>query len=244
MGAGRGPTTGGAGLTTFPLVMPTPRAFRPEDFTPEVDLLEELPGRWAIIGGMAAIIWAERYLDAQERAAAGLDEPLTSKDLDVRGRRAHALTIRGLWGGEGEMQEFRWKDTGRHSWALASHPQGDPRRRVIEVTEQLPGLQPNEGLALRVTHRGLRLHVLDPVSCLKAKSDVLRREMAANVADDRNDARHLVLLLAALPRYLAQIRTQASATVSAEAETTRAEAAEAVAKQILSVYHAQRQTPD
>ena len=127
---------------------------------------------------------------------------------------------------------------------MASHPQGDPRRRVIEVTEQLPGLRSNEGLALRVTHRGLRLHVLDPVSCLKAKSDVLQREMAANVADDRNDARHLVLLLATLPHYLAQIAAQASASVDAKVETMRAEAAEADAKQNLCVYQAQRQTLD
>ena len=65
--------------------MPVPRAFRPEDFAPEVELLEEPPGRWAIVGGMAAIIWAERYLGTQEHGVGGLDEPLTSKDLDVRG---------------------------------------------------------------------------------------------------------------------------------------------------------------
>lgn len=174
---------------------------------------------------MAAIIWAEHYLSFEERLAAGLEEPLTSKDLDLRGSRAHALIIWGLWGGQGEKHELRWKDTGRISWAMATHPKGDPQRRVVAVTEQVPGLPNGEGIALRLTHRGLRLHVLDPVSCLKAKSDVLRREMAGNLADERNDARHLMLLLAVVPRYLDDLGARSSSLLDAKQERSRSEAA-------------------
>ena len=45
-----------AGLTKLPLVVPPSRTFWPEDFVPEIELLEELPSRWAIVGSMAAII--------------------------------------------------------------------------------------------------------------------------------------------------------------------------------------------
>ena len=82
-------------------------AYRPEDFASEIAALEELPGQWAIFGGMAAIVWAERYLEPTAQNLAGLRWPLSSKDLDVRGRRGHAAIIRDVWGEGSSLQELR-----------------------------------------------------------------------------------------------------------------------------------------
>lgn len=195
--------------------------FRPEDFAPEINVINQARGLWFLFGGMATILWAERYLDAGQLAAAGLPLPLASKDLDLRGRLRHVLKVRELWPAPARLHRLTWKDTGRLSWSLASHPPGDPRRRVIEVTEQIPGLDLNEGFAHPLNYGGVALRVLDPLSCLKAKTDVLRREMAENLAGRRKDLAHVKLLRQVVAPYLADLVRIGSSVVGAEAEEVR-----------------------
>lgn len=223
---------------------PAADAYRPEHFAPELALLEEEPGGWSVVGGMAVIVWAERYLgEAECRTIVGADLPLLCRHLSLRGHRVHALAIRGLWGETSEWQEGRCEDTGRQCWSLATHPRGDPRRRLIQVSDQTLGLAPGEGLALRVNHRETRMHVLDPVSCLLAESERLRHRLAAGVTDGRQDACRLGLLLATLPRYLAEIAARVSATVNTREEEARARIAQVAAQELLCGGNVRNQAP-
>ena len=207
----------------------------PEDFADEVAALRAAPGHWSIIGGMATIIWATQLLSVEEVLATGSPFPLYSKDLDVRGGAAHAAAIEALWG----RRPLRWKfkEDGRDLWAVSTdHPLGDPRRRTVEVTARVVGLAPGEGLAVPLAHRGVSMRVLDPVSCLRAKADVLSRTPERNAAGERKDHIHVRLLQLVVPRYLTERERRGLKVPSPETERARAEAALREAGAALDAY--------
>ena len=221
------------------------KARRPEDFADEFAALLAVPGRhWSVIGGMAAIIWTERFLTREQYEGAGMKLPLSSKDLDVRGSQAHALIVKGIWGAESSIFKLKWKKLEhgmeRHSWTVASHEQGDPRRRVVEVTELVPGLEQAEGFSIRIVHRGVTVRVLDPISCLIAKNDVLGREMNENVKGNRKDAIHVTMLRQVIPCYLEEVASARSETIRLDQELARSKSALALAEQLLATWRQRR----
>ncbi|HRJ73970.1 MAG TPA: hypothetical protein PLS03_17235 [Terrimicrobiaceae bacterium] len=130
-------------------------------------MFEDISGAYAIIGGMAVQIWAARYLDEEALRKIGINPPLTSKDLDIRGKRGHAFAIRGLWTKTTlpQFQEFSWKGSNRKTWAVRES--ADKLSRVVEVTEFVPGLDTADkthGYNLHIPHGRIHLHVLDPIS--------------------------------------------------------------------------------
>ena len=174
-----------------------------KEYREEIEVLEETGGAYAIIGGMAVQVWAERYLEDEDLES---EHPLVSKDLDARGKRVHALAIRGLWSltdPDSTSVELKWKGMDWRSWAL-TRPSD---RKTVEITEYVPGVDSStrhNGYNLRIEHAGMRMHVLDPISCLEAKVDVLSREMEANARGERNDVAHCKALLAVLPGWNAK----------------------------------------
>lgn len=180
-----------------------------EDYAEEIEMFEDISGAYAIIGGMAVQIWAARYLDDAALRKIGIKPPLTSKDLDIRGKRGHAFAIRGLWTNTvlPQFHELAWKGSPRKSLAIREKADTESPR-MIEVTEHVPGLDTptkTHGYNLRMEHGNLKLHVLDPISCLIAKTDVLKREQKANLLGTRRDAEHCLVLREVVPLYLAEL---------------------------------------
>lgn len=211
--------------------MSTP-AFRPEDFVPEFAALAEVGGHWAVIGGIAVIIWTDFFLSAADLDRLELPQALASKDLDVKGTEAHADAVLRMWGSSARKQPYRFKATGRRIWALESMPRGEPGRKVVELTQDVPGAGSLQ-FALRMTVGDVAIRVLDPISCLQAKTDVLERELAANARGERKDQMHVRLLREIVPRYLAKLEAQGSKRFPTELQRAQGALANAARVQVL-----------
>jgi len=210
-----------------------------DDYADEIEMFEDISGAYAIIGGMAVQIWAARYLDEEALREIGIKPPLTSKDLDIRGRLGHAFAIRGLWTKTTLplFQEFSWKGSDRKTWAVREST--DKLSRVVGVTELVPGLDTpgkTNGYNLRITHGRINLHVLDPISCLIAKTDVLAREQKANLAGLRRDAEHGFVLHKVVPLYLSELAKRKQTLIDVAQEQARGAVAIEVAEEQLKPF--------
>ena len=136
---------------------------------------------------------------------------------------------------------WKFKEDSRQLWAVSTdHPPGDPQRRTVEITARVVGLEPTEGLAIPLTYYGVPVRVLDPVSCLRAKADVLTRTAERNAAGERKDHIHVRLLQLIVPRYLAARERRGLTQPSAEAERSRAADAQRAAATALAAFEAAR----
>lgn len=196
--------------------MKVPRTL--DDYVEELKIFDETSGAIApvIFGGMAVNFWAERYLSAQELETFELKKPLTTKDLDVRGTKGHSYMITGMWAEKQhdvQINDFKWRDSSKKAWAIRQD-KTDPNSKVIEITESIYGLDDISdskgfnGYNLRVAYKHINLHILDPLSCLIAKTATLNNTFIENIQGDRQDFKHCQLLLACVPHYLKELETK------------------------------------
>lgn len=173
-----------------------------------------------MIGGIAVIVWTDRFLRPADLERLGISATLASKDLDVKGGQAHAEAVLASWGPTAKTQMYLVKDRRRSAWAVESAPRGTRDRKVVELTEVIPGVG-TPHYAIRMQVQGVEARVLDPISCLLAKADVLGREVQANQRGERHDLLHVQLLCEIVPRYLEELRARQSVNLAAEVERAK-----------------------
>lgn len=196
----------------------------PADYAELFAILDGKPGRYAVFGGMAVLIWAEEFLSPREQRDLIGETELFTKDLDIRGR-APVVKLVQVWAeSEGPVNYavFKWRKDDNRAWRFKKD------ELVVEIMESIKGLDTGPTSGTGYSHRILisenqTAMVLDPVSCLVAKEDVLSREMQASLDGTRNDIRHVRLLIAICGKYLAALEKRIAHGESAGrlAETQR-----------------------
>jgi hypothetical protein len=187
-----------------------PSGISPADYAGLFALLDGKRGRYAVFGGMAVLIWADEFLSPEEQRALIGETELFTKDLDIRGRMP-VVRLVNAWAdhaGPVNYAVFKWRTDDNRAWRFKKDD------LVVEIMESIKGLDTGASAGTGYSHRVLvsgdrAAMVLDPVSCLIAKDDVLSREMRASLDGTRNDIRHVRLLVAVCEKYLAALDARA-----------------------------------
>ena len=174
--------------------------YSPGDFASSLRKIESSRLDYFVEGGQAVNIWAEVYSEAAPSVADYA--PFTSKDCD-------------LWVGPELLREFerilpdgkliRASDPSQGQ--LGIYRTTDTPPRIIDLFDGVYGLTLNEVLRARkrsLVVDGIRL--IDPVFLFKAKCHNL-----ASLPDqeERNDAKHLRILMKILPAHFEALLAQA-----------------------------------
>jgi len=151
-----------------------------------------------VVGGQAINIWAHVY---KGRIQSKLEQenllPLTSKDLDLYGTRELLEELKTRFGGSLVFGEARSPVIGQLEVILSG------KRRTIEVLRSVRGMSSDdlENGWLPVSFEGYSARVPVPTSLLRAK--------LANATQidqvDRNDIRHVRILILVIHEYLAEV---------------------------------------
>lgn len=146
-----------------------------------------------IVGGHAVNLWALAY---RSRLGPAIEAflPFTSKDLDLFGTRALLNELHREFGGEKRLADPRGPVIGLIETIL------DGRLRKIEVLHTLRGLRPEDIKdAVPLDVGPLTARVLSPQKLLKAKIG----NAATLDQQDRNDVKHLRMILLCLREFIA-----------------------------------------
>ena len=117
------------------------RRYIVDDFIEYLRMLNAARADYALIGGHAVAIWAQRYLPENATQAIGVTLPLLSKALDLRAEEsvAHALAT--------ELRttlthaQFKKQPHMGKTRALVVHLHG--HSTTIEILQRVPGLDPS-----------------------------------------------------------------------------------------------------
>ncbi len=163
-----------------------------------------------LVGGQAVNLWALHY----RTRTAGL-EPFVSQDIDVLGDRQTLRHIAVAAKAKAHFFPMR-PPTNEVGVVIAAGPDGRPM--PVEVLSHVHGVSNQELLhpvyTMIMDESGLKVRVPGPVALLRAK--------IANVADlaqdGRQDARHVRILFALMPAYLADLHAAVAADRLTEKE--------------------------
>jgi hypothetical protein len=172
--------------------------YRPEDFFSALEVAPDNKTHPILVGGQAVNFWAQLY--APKLSELQHWQPFFSKDCDVYGNRDIAQ----------RMQE-------NSGWKLSLFP---PREiavaslvardgRTVEVLNAVRGLTPKDfdRMCVRIQIGERFLWILNPVALLKAKlTNVAELDQA-----QRQDRRHVAILILVIREFLNQALTQARA---------------------------------
>ena len=160
------------------------------------DLRDSEGKPYLLIGGQAVNYWAERYL--QDDPNLERLQPFTSEDIDFKGNRsdveriAKQLNLPPVFPDRREMTSLAGAIPFRIG-GIASN---------IEVVRRIPGAPPSaEQAAIEAEWNGKRLRLLDPVSLFASKLKLY----ATVPQNDRQDARHLRILLLCVRCFLGEL---------------------------------------
>lgn len=153
----------------------------------EVLKLRDAAGQpYLLIGGQAVNYWAERYL-ASEPQLKPL-QPFTSEDIDFKGgaddvqRIARQLELTPGYPPKVQMTAL----AGVIPFTIGG------LKSNIEVVRRIPGVSGSvDALAIQAEWEGKTIRVLDPISLLGCKLELVARVPQGN----RHDAAHLKILL-------------------------------------------------
>jgi hypothetical protein len=160
-------------------------------FADYLDLLRVFDEREAealIVGGQAVNFWAEVFED--EEPELRQYRPFTSADLDLHRPDLSAQRLLRARAGNVEAE----RDPFGKAFTIVSHTfhiqSKDGRVLAVDNLKTVPGLQPNEVKkgTLVVEFSGVRLRVLNPVACLKAKL----HNVGAIDQRGRQDEKHVI----------------------------------------------------
>lgn len=166
----------------------------------EIFLIRDPTGRpYILIGGQAVNYWAERYLAAEPE----LEElqPFTSEDIDFKGgledvrRIAEQLQLTPRYPAKVEMTAL----AGIIPFQIGGH------KSSIEVVRRIPGVSgPVDALAVEAESNGKTIRVLDPISLLACKLELVIRVSQEN----RRDVAHLKILRLCVRAFLNEFLQQ------------------------------------
>lgn len=174
----------------------------PRSLPPDVVSILEANTPLFLVGGQAVNAWALYYAESTREYA-----PFVSRDVDVLGDRETLLKIANATGSKPQFFPMRpptnevgvvFIETGGTSFP-------------VEVLSHVNGIDNdslcNPAYTIAVGNRSVCVRVPSPVALLQAK--------IANVQDlnqtDRQDERHVRILMALMPDYLADLATAAKA---------------------------------
>lgn len=170
--------------------------YRLDQFSSVFDLRNSEGKPYLLIGGQAVNFWAERYIREDPNLQAL--EPFTSEDIDFKGNRedveliARQLNLRPVFPHPREMTALAGAIPFRIG-RLSSN---------IEVVRSIPGAPSSaEKAAVEIEWNGKQLRLLDPVSLFASKLELF----ATIPQDNRQDARHLGILVRCVRCFLAEL---------------------------------------
>jgi len=161
-----------------------------------------------IVGGQAVNFWAEVFVE--EEPELQKYRPFTSADLDLHrpDLSARRLLRARAWEVEAERDPFG------KAFTIVSHTfliQGkEGRVLAVDDLKTLPGLRPEEVKkgALVIEFSGVRLRVLNPIACLKAKL----HNVGSIDQRDRQDEKHTRILIPCVRAFLRRLVVEAHTT--------------------------------
>jgi len=166
----------------------------------EVLKLRDAAGQpYLLIGGQAVNYWAERYL-ATEPQLKSL-QPFTSEDIDFKGGSADVQRIaRQLELAAGYPPKVQMTSL---AGVIPFNIGG--LKSNIEVVRRIPGVSGSvEALAVQAEWNGKTIRVLDPISLLACKL-----ELVASISQEkRRDVSHLKILLPCVRAFLNEFLQQ------------------------------------
>jgi hypothetical protein len=177
-------------------------------FADYLDLLRVFDEREAealIVGGQAVNFWAEVF-EAEEPELQKY-RPFTSADLDLHRPDLSARRLLRARAGNVEAE----RDPFGKAFTIVSHTfliRGkEGRVLAVDDLKTVPGLQPNEVKkgTLVVEFSGVRLRVLNPIACLKAKL----HNLAAIDQRGRQDEKHVRILIPCTRAFLRRLVVEA-----------------------------------
>lgn len=154
---------------------------------------------YLLIGGQAVNYWAERYLSAEPQLQSL--QPFTSDDIDFKGGSddvGHIARQLGLVAGYPHKVEMT---------ALAGTIpfKVGAQKSNIEIVRRIPGVSGSvDELAVRAEWDGKTIRVLDPISLLACKLELVARVPQEN----RQDVAHLRILLPCVRAFLKEFLQQ------------------------------------
>jgi hypothetical protein len=181
---------------------------RQTGFADYLDLLRVFDEREAealIVGGQAVNFWAEVF--EEEEPELQKYHPFTSADLDLH--RPDLSAQRLLRSRAGNVEAER--DPFGKAFTIVSHTfliQGkEGRVLAVDNLKTVPGLRPDEIKkgTLVVEFSDVRLRVLNPIACLKAKL----HNVGTIDQRDRQDEKHVRILIPCVRAFLRRLVTEA-----------------------------------
>jgi len=167
----------------------------------EVFKIRDAAGQpYLLIGGQAVNYWAERYLSTELQL--NPLQPFTSEDIDFKGssddvqRIARQLELAPGYPSKVEMTAL----AGTIPFQIGG------LKSNIEAVRRIPGISGSvDALAVQAEWNGKTIHVLDPISLLACKL-----ELVASVPQEkRRDVAHLKILLPCVRAFLNEFLQQA-----------------------------------
>lgn len=155
-----------------------------------------------VVGGQAVSIWADRYLASEPELRQYL--PFTSKDLDLLG---DYLDLDHLAKATGFRKESAPRKLLIPSAGYLEIPRAGARPIKVEVLKRIHGVTTAEAkaTALVVEQEGVRYRVLHPVILLKAKLEATIDLPQAKPGLERQDLRHLRIMLVCVRGFLREL---------------------------------------
>jgi len=160
----------------------------------EVLRIRDAAGKpYVLIGGQAVNYWAERYLTSEPRLEQL--QPFTSEDIDFKGGTDDVRRI---------AQQLDLTPTYPHKVEMTALAGVIPLRigglrSNIEVVRRIPGVSGSvEALAIQAEWNGKTIRVLDPVSLLACKLNLVARVPQ----EERRDVTHLKILVPCVRAFL------------------------------------------
>lgn len=169
----------------------------------EVFKLRNAAGRpYLLIGGQAVNYWAERYLKSDP--ALELLVPFVSEDIDFKGG---SDDVRWIARQLGTPPVFPPKVAMTALAGAIPFRIGDIRSN-IEIVRRVPGVVGNpEETAVEAEWNGLTIRVMDPISLLASKLELVAKVSQEN----RRDALHVVILRPCVREFLKEFLAEVEA---------------------------------
>jgi hypothetical protein len=175
------------------------------DYLGLLKVFDERDAEALIVGGQAVNFWAEIF--EEEEPELLQYRPFTSADLDLH---RPSLSARRLLRGRAKKVEAERDPFGK-AFTIVSHTfliQGkEGKTLAVDELKMVPGLQPNDIRkgTLVVEFSGVKLRVLHPIACLKAKL----HNVGAIDQRGRQDEKHVRILIPCVRAFLRRLIIEA-----------------------------------
>jgi hypothetical protein len=178
------------------------------DYLELLRVFDEREAEALIVGGQAVNFWAEVF--EEEEPEIRKYRPFTSADLDLHRPGPSARRLLRARAGNVDAE----RDPFGKAFTIVSHTfliEGkEGRVLAVDDLKTLPGLRPEEVRkgTLVVEFSGVRLRVLNPIACLKAKL----HNVGSIDQRGRQDEKHIRILIPSVRAFLRRLIVEAHTT--------------------------------